>query len=346
MIIPIGIEGDYIESKRTRLFFDVKGVHHPNDRKICFIRFYPSTDGDRVKDGTKYKKIYDLKERSSFLKANYPQYLFFSKEWDLELQAVKNEEIKQIYSPRIYFKSLYNRNNLSRVEKASKGLCELFIEEGGIPDDAIGITGSQMVGLNKNESDIDLVIYGTKNSIDFQQSLDKVFKAPNNCRMYNKQEYLKHYNWRAGGSDIPYEKFFYSERRKLHQGKYKGIDFFIRYLKSPEDWKGSYYDYQFQNLGRIYLKAKIKDATDSIFTPCNYKIETLKILSSSINDQKIRIERINEVCSYRGRYCEQAIEDETVIINGKLEKVRFKHQQEYFRIVLENQITDKMIVIP
>lgn len=345
MIIPIGIEGDYIETKKTHLFFDIKGLHHPNDRRICFIRFYPDNEGDRIKNGIVYKKVYELDERFSLLKANYPQYLFSSKECDMELQAVKNEEIEQIYSPRAYYLSLYNSKKLSQMEETSKELCELFVDEAGIPDDSIGITGSQMVGLSKKKSDIDLIIYGTENSLKFQKSIRQIFKAPNKCRMYNKEEYKNHYNWRVGGSDIPYVTFLKSEMRKQHQGKYKDIDFFIRYIKSPEDWKGTYYDYRFQNLGRIHIKAKITDHTNSIFTPCSYIIKPLKIISCSYNEKRTLLERIREISSYRGRFCEQAIKDETVDIYGKLEKVQFKRKLEYFRIVLEDQIIDKMIVI-
>ena len=345
MNYPIGIEGDYLQTKKTRLYFDVKGYHHPNDRRICFIRFYPSKEGDRVKNGIRYKKIYDLEKRYSFLKEFYPEYLFFSKEWDMELQAVKIEDIKHIYSPRTYFQALSNKSKLTPIEKTSRSLCELFIDEGGIPDDAIGITGSQMVGLSKIYSDIDLILYGTENSLKFQKALKLIFKTPNKCRMYNKEEYSNHYNWRVGGSDIPYKTFLQTEMRKLHQGKYEGVDFFIRYLKSPEDWKGNYHDYQFQNLGRISLKAKITDSKDSIFTPCSYKIEPLKLVSSTINNREINLEEIKEIVSYRGRFCEQALKDETVVIYGKLEKVQYKNEQGYLRIILENQIHDKMLVI-
>ena len=345
MNYPTRIEGDYLQTKKNCLYFDVKGLHQPNDRKICFIRFYPSKNGDRIKKGKRYKKIYDLEKRYSFLKEFYPQYLFYSKEWDMELQAVRNEDIKYIYNPRIYFQSLHSKRKLSPIEEISKSLCELFIDEGRIPDDAIGITGSQMVGLNKENSDIDLIIYGTQNSLKLQKSLKLIFNAPNKCRMYNKEEYIKHYNWRVGGSDIPYETFLQNEKRKLHQGKYREVDFFIRYLKSPEDWKGNYSDYQFRNLGRIHLKARIKDSIDSIFTPCNYKIEPLKIISSIIDEKRINLEEITEVISFRGRFCEQAIKGESVIINGKLEQVKFKHEKEFLRIVLQNQIHDKMLVI-
>ena len=60
MKYPIGIEGDYLLTKNSRLYFDVKGIHHPDDRKISFIRFYPSKEGDRIKNCKMYKKIYAL----------------------------------------------------------------------------------------------------------------------------------------------------------------------------------------------------------------------------------------------------------------------------------------------
>ena len=98
MDFPKGIEGDYIETKENHLFFDVKGLLHPDDRKICFLRFYPDPEGDRVKYDIKYKKVYDLKERYKILKEKFPEYLFFSKELDLELQGVKTNDIKHIYT--------------------------------------------------------------------------------------------------------------------------------------------------------------------------------------------------------------------------------------------------------
>ena len=78
MKIPKGIEGDYLETKENHLFFDIKGFHHPRDRKICFLRFFPDQNGERIKEGKKYKKIYSLDERYLKIRKEYPQYLFFS----------------------------------------------------------------------------------------------------------------------------------------------------------------------------------------------------------------------------------------------------------------------------
>ncbi len=345
MKILKGIEGDYIETKNDNLFFDVKGLLHPNDYIICFLRFFPHPEGSRIKNGINFKKIYKLEDRYALLREKYPEYLFFSKELDLEVQGVKEKEIKKIYTPRNCFKKLLEKKILSTSEKRSRTLCELFSSQGNLSEGSIGITGSIMVGLNTEESDIDIIIYGTETSVKFQEKLVKIFEKSNNCRKYNIDEYKSHYNWRVGGSNIPFEDFLRSEQRKQHQGKYMDTDFFIRYIKSPNDWKGNFYDYQYKNFGRIKLKAHIIDSRDSIFTPCSYKINPLKILEISNNSNKINIKDISEISSFRGRFCEHARENEKVLVEGKLEKVIFKKELEYFRVLLSDQIQDKMIII-
>ncbi|MFX1572141.1 MAG: nucleotidyltransferase domain-containing protein [Promethearchaeota archaeon] len=345
MKIPEGIEGDYIETKKSNLFFDVKGLLHPNQRKICFLRFYPHPEGDRIKKGTKYKKVYNLEERYSLLRNSYPEYIFYSKELDTEIQGVFNNDIKKIYTPQDCLRALNEKENLSKTEKYSKDLCELFISKGNISRDSIGITGSVMVGMNKEDSDIDIIIYGTETSLKFQEKLIDLLAESNQIRMYNQEEYKKHYTWRVGGSNISFKEFMKSEQQKLHQGKFYGKDFFIRYIKSPNDWKGEFNDYQYKNYGRIKTKVLITDSKYSIFTPCSYNIKAIKILEKESNLKRVNLEDILEINSFRARFCEHAKEGETVIVEGKLEKVVFKKELEYFRILLTDQIKDKMIIM-
>jgi predicted nucleotidyltransferase len=345
MNIPKGIEGDYLETKDDHLFFDIKGFHHPRDRKICFLRFVPDQNGERIKEGRKYRKIYSLNERYLKLEEDYPQFIFFSKELDLKVQSVKNEDIEKIYAPKEYYNSLSLKKELTKLELHSINFCKLLITDGSIPKDAIGISGSPMIGLDLADSDIDIIVYGTRASLEFQEKLKQILLAPNACRAYNLSEYKPHYEWRVGGSNISFKSFLKSEKRKLHQGKYYGIDFFIRYIKSPNDWKGTYYDYQFKNLGRIKVKANIIDSTNSIFTPCSYEINCIKVLESKIIGNNIKLKNLSEVSSFRGRFCEQAIEGESVLVEGKLEEVRFKNNETHLRILLTDQIHDRMIVI-
>ena len=340
-----GIEGDYIETKNSNLFFDVKGLLHPNDRKICFLRFYPHPEGDRIKNGINYKKIYNLGERYSLLRKLYPKYLFPSKEFDMEIQGVFNNDINKIYTPRDCLQALFEKENLSTIEKYSKNLCELFLNKGNITEDSLGITGSVMIGLNKEDSDIDIIIYGTESSLNFQENMPDLLAESNQFRMYNREDYKSHYEWRVGGSDISFNEFMRSEQRKTHQGKFHGNHFFIRYIKSPNDWKGTYYDYQYKNYGRIKIKVLVTDATDSIFTPCSYRIKTLKLLENKSTLKKFNLEDILEINSFRARFCEQAKEGETVKVEGKLEQVNYKNKLEYLRILLTDQTKDKMLIV-
>lgn len=345
MKINEAIEGDYIETKNDNLFFDVKGILHPNDKKICFLRFFPDNDGERIINGISYKKIYQINNRFDILREFYPKYIFYSKELDLEIQGVKLEDIKSIHTPKMFYKKLLEKYNLSGLEKCTLELCDLFIGEGTLSENSLGITGSMMVGLNTEDSDIDLIIYGTENSIEFQNRLEKIFSNSKKCRKYNLDEYRSHFKWRFGGSDIIFEDFLKSEQRKQHQGKYNNRDFFIRYIKSPKDWGGSFYDYKYKNCGRIKLKAKIIDSENSIFTPCTYKIDPLSIIEKRRNSNNVNIKDITEIVSFRGRYCEQARDGELILAEGKLEKVSFKNKLEYSRILLTDPTQDKMIII-
>ena len=345
MNIPKGIEGDYLETKKNHLFFDIKGYHHPQDRKICFLRFYPDPNGERIKEGKRYKKIYSLDERYQKVREEYPQFLFFSNQLDLELQGVKIGDVKKIYTPRDYYNNLTMKKQLVGVEIALVQLCELFIKKGKIDENSIGISGSPMVGLNKEKSDLDILIYGTRESLEFQDNLKKIFNVSKSLRKYNMQEYKTHYDWRFGGPSFSFEYFLKSEKRKLHQGKFNGIDFFIRYIKNPEDWKGNFYDYKFKNLGRIEIKAKIEDSTDSIFTPCSYKIKGIEITDKNCIVNNVNLGDITEINSFRGRFCEHAKDGEKVLVKGKLEEVVFKGNQKHLRILLTDQTQDIFCVI-
>jgi hypothetical protein len=339
------IEGAYLQTKEDNLFFDIKGIFHPKDRVISFIRFYPDPEGDRIRKGIQYRKIYDISERYSFLKQHFPEYIFYSKHLDMELQGVKRKDIKKIYTPRECYKNLEGKKRMSKRELKAIELCNLFIEKGEVPESSIGITGSQMVGLNTEKSDIDLIIYGTKVAKNFQKKLISIFQDINECRKYNFEEYKKHYRFRAAGAGISFNDFMKSEIRKNHQGKYHDIDFFIRYIKSPEDWKGNYYDYHFTNLGRIKLSAEIINSSDSLFTPCSYLINPLRIINEKDLSKNIEMDKLKEINSYRGRFCEHAKEEEIVLVEGKLEKVNYKNEEIYYRILLGNQKQDKMILL-
>ena len=69
------------------------------------------------------------------------------------------------------------------------------------------------------------------------------------------------------------------------------------------------------------------------------------ILDENVNIKELNIKDINEVSSFRGRYCEQAVKGDNVLIEGKLERVSYKNEKDYYRILLTDQERDRMILI-
>ncbi len=61
--------------------------------------------------------------------------------------------------------------------------------------------------------------------------------------------------------------------------------------------------------------------------------------------KEINLKSISEIGSFRARFCEHAKEGETVLVEGKLEKVVFRNELEYFRILLTDQTKDKMLIV-
>ena len=59
-------EGDLVETT-DNILFDVKGLVHPSNRVVAFLRYVPDPDGDRERDGMRYRKVYALSERYALL---------------------------------------------------------------------------------------------------------------------------------------------------------------------------------------------------------------------------------------------------------------------------------------
>ncbi|MEM2880194.1 MAG: hypothetical protein QXU19_06330, partial [Candidatus Bathyarchaeia archaeon] len=85
--------------------------------------------------------------------------------------------------------------------------------------------------------------------------------------------------------------------------------------------------------------AVVVDDSESIFTPCTYKIENVK------NVEGPKLQPIKEIVSFRGRFCEQARKGETVVAQGKIEHVVDRRNgSEYFRLLIGNKPSDFMVL--
>jgi predicted nucleotidyltransferase len=332
-------EGDYIKT-HEELVFDVKGLMHPPTRVIAFIRYFPDETGDRKKDGRLYSKVYSLSKRYALLRERFPRYLVHDHVFDENLCEVPTSEVKRHYKPVEKLEQMRSSTSIDKLENLALQCAEQLKNAANIPWKAIGISGSLMVGLHTESSDMDPVVYGSDNCEKVYSTLKDMLKNEDSSfEAYTREDLKRLFDFRSKDTRTSFEDFVRTEARKVLQGKFMGRDYFIRCVKDWNEVEGTYGDVHYENMGYARIKATIADVSEAIFTPCTYKIKNVRVIEGP------KPEPIEEIASFRGRFCEQASEDEVIVAQGKIELVKnHRRNIEYFRLLFGNQPSDFMIL--
>lgn len=333
-------EGDFIESIEG-LIFDVKGLVHPPDRVIAFIRYFPDKKGSRKREGIVYSKVYSLSKRFRFLSEEFPEYIVYDSVFDAKLCEVPIRKVRRHYKPAEKLEEL--RRNLKysdELERKALEFADIIEMSANIPSEKVGISGSIMVSLHNLKSDIDLVIYGTKNCRKAYSTMKNLLgEKQGPFRPYTNRDLRDLFVFRSKDTIVPFKNFVRSETAKVLQGKFMGTDYFIRFVKDWNEIDERYGDVRYVNVGYAKVKATVVDDSESIFTPCVYKISDVQVLEGK------KLEPIKEIASFRGRFCEQARKNEVIIAQGKVERVVDSRQnREYFRLLLGNEPSHYMVL--
>jgi predicted nucleotidyltransferase len=115
--------------------------------------------------------------------------------------------------------------------------------------------------------------------------------------------------------------------------------FFIRFVKDLNEITEQYGSTIYKPEGNAKIKATIADDSESLFTPCTYKLTNVQTLEGN------KTKQIEEIVSFRGRFCEHAKSGETVIAEGKLERVQQKGKSDHFRLLLGSKPSDHMVLV-
>jgi predicted nucleotidyltransferase len=324
-------EGDFIET-RDRLIFDVKGLVHPPDRVIAFLRYYPSEAGRRERDGVRYDKVYSLDDRFNLLKKIAPSYIIFDQVFGSAMQAVPVGDIDRLYQPTDkLIEFLANQDDLDTMERLSLSFCELLSKSSSIPLNKLGVTGSILVGLQSESSDIDVIVYGTKNCLSAYKAIGSLYSdSESQVRPYTEKELRKLFKFRSSDTHTEWKSFLRTESRRRLQGIFRGRDYFLRFIRDWDEVGEHYGDLTYRSLGKATVKAKVIDDTGSFFTPCFYKVDDVRLVNGEPRGQP----PLSEICSFRGRFCEIARKGESVTGRGKLELVTDKSGRIHTRLVV------------
>ncbi len=334
------IETFYIEM-REGYFFAVKGFEHPPDRLIAILRYVPDREkGDRTKGGEHYRRIYSFGEQEKFIKATYPEYLVYDPVFQTKLQSVRKASVRRIYDPRMRLKELLHGQVGTEIEQDATTFALLLTEKSGVAQQALGITGSLLIGLHTEKSDLDFVVFGKRNCMKLFRAL-KEFLDSGSCSKLSRLDkggMEELYTQRVADTHMDFEDFARLESRKVNQGRFRQRAYFIRFVQDMHETGDRYGDRYYTPIGRASISASVSDDSEAIFTPCKYGV------SGALSMDGRRLPEIREIISFRGRFCEQARVGESVVASGTLERVQTGQGDIWHRLLLGTSPEDTLLV--
>ncbi len=296
---PVLIEGSYVEVKDGAIFA-VKGVSHP-PKGVIAVPKYLRTEGSTI-------KLNSFNASMDFLRRHFCEFLVYDEYIGQEVPLVSFEEIKRVYDP-------VNGKNSLRKDAASSialRMTGLIVEKSGIGSDFIGVSGSILLGLYNESSDVDIVVYGIENCLKVYDAL-KLMRESNvtSCLSGNALEKVL-----ESRSDTCVESVIWEmhERRKLTNGVFMGRPYTLKLVPFPEEFWDKYGERSFKEIGRSTIHFQANDASKGIFTPCRYDVDVIGVIDGPDISAKV-----SSIVSFRSRFAEQLRDGEVGIASGRLE---------------------------
>jgi uncharacterized protein len=333
------VEGFAIETTEG-LILTVKGFLHPPGRTIAYLRYLPDPAGDRQRADRTYRRVYHFSEQRAILEAKHPDLLDHDPVLGTEVQSVPHRRIAVVYDP-VEFQCSRRENGPSEpVETDALALLTLIQETAGVPWSSLGISGSIMLGTQRPESDIDLVVYGETASRKVHRALGDLVARPGEAlRRPDEAELAVLHQAHAPDTPLSLADFVRTQRRKVNEGRFRGRSVFARFMKEPAEYGERYGDHLYRPLGTVTVQGVISDDRDAIFTPCCYGLQTPVTLEG------VRAFSPDTIVSYRGRFSDQAHVGEQVEVHGTLEEVTPRVGPSHHQVVVGSAAGDYLRIM-
>ncbi|MEM3726584.1 MAG: nucleotidyltransferase domain-containing protein [Candidatus Bathyarchaeia archaeon] len=226
--------------------------------------------------------------------------------------------IKEVYVPRECLKLIAKRKRKDGLQKLALEFINLLSSESNIPLEDFGVHGSIALNMHTIESDIDLVVYGSRNFRKLEQTIQKLVEAGMLSYVFNNR----------------------LDAARKYKGRFKGKIFMYNAVRKPEEINSKYGVYRFRPLKPVKFSCRVKDDSEAMFRPAIYKIEgyTPSSQSSSLS----REETPEAVVSMIGCYRNVAKKDDKIGVSGVLERVEnVETGESHYQVVVGTGVNEE-----
>jgi predicted nucleotidyltransferase len=306
------MDGDTLVTEEG-FIFNVFGYEHPPDRVFAFLKYIPARfktmfhveflerkwrcgGGELVRA----EKLYTAQNYQTFLGAfrrNFPPYVYFCPFREKEVISAPLSSVRRVYVPRECLQALDQLKHKDSLQKMTLSFVDLVSSESGIPFCDFGVHGSVALSMHSDKSDIDIVVYGSRNFRKLESTVEKLVDAGTLAYVFgNRLDKVRHF-----------------------KGRYGNRVFMYNVIRKPEEIHTRYGAFRYKAIAPVKFECTVKDDCEAMFRPATYKIENYEPADSASELPKDKIPE--RVVSMIGCYRNIARRGDKIRACGMLEKV-------------------------
>lgn len=272
------------------------------------------------------EKLYTAKNYQTFLetfRVNFPDYVYFCPFRNKNVISAPLSSIKKVYVPREWLRSLTRLKRKDDLQEATLDFIALLSSASGISAQDFGVHGSVALGMHSPKSDIDIVVYGSRNFRKLEKTVDKLAEE--------------------GTLDYVFNNRLDAARR--FKGRFKNRIFMYNAIRKPEEVNSEYGEFKFSPIKSIKFHCTVKDDDQAMFRPAIYKIGDYTPTDKASVLSEEQVPRL--VVSMIGCYRNVARQGDMMKISGMLERVENVENHEiHYQVVVGTGTSEEEHIWP
>jgi len=319
--------------------FNTFGYEHPPNRVFAFLKYIPAKfktlfNIEYLERTWKYDKMSLFRAEKLFTARNYhvfleafrkkfPDYVYFCPFRGKEVISAPFALIKKVYVPKECLNSLIMLTHKDSLQRMTLDFISLLSSESSIGMEDFGVHGSVALGMHTSKSDIDIVVYGSRNFRRLEAAIGKLVEAGTLSYVFNNR----------------------LDAARRFKGRYNGKIFMYNAIRRGEEIQSKYGIFNYSPIAPVKFQCTVKDDSEAMFRPAIYKIEDYKPADFASEISKDKIPKV--VVSMIGCYRNVARIGNKIKVSGMLEKVENINSSEVFhQVVVGTGISEEEYIWP
>jgi len=312
--VPHFRDRDYVETQ-DGWFFCVVGDLHPPDRVIAYPKYAPG-EGPWRSGSKSYRRLmssYSMEEleRSIVeLRRRGGGYTYFDPYLQTEMSCAPLSMVVKHFKPRERLDELRGQEKRSRLVDRLLSLVDLLSGEAGVKRESFGVTGSILLDIQQEFSDMDLLVYGGR-SFDSIHRCVKKLRSEGRVGGLSTKSQREWVDRRLRSCPLAKSDVRRLLERTWTRGTMDGTGFSLHAVRLEREVTEKYGDWRYRSLGLRRVRATVEDASEGCYMPALYRLKNAVTEEEGLP--------VRELASYEGTFASVFRGGDELELYGKLE---------------------------